>query len=130
MVAAETGTYTSHKYIRGKEFDRPSPGVIVPGHLEGDDRIQWLMDNDPAFKRLFIMRYSYIIYFIRGRLRWEKTQKKHQENLKQREVNKAKRVDVVEAKSQSKTTFEPLKDEPSGVKFNDEVEGVYSIFWR
>ena len=51
MVAAETGTYTSHKYIRGKEFDRPSPGVIVPGHLEGDDRIQWLMDNDPAFKR-------------------------------------------------------------------------------
>ena len=53
VVAAETGTYTSHKYIRGKEFDRPSPGVIVPGHLEGDDRIQWLMDNDPAFKRLF-----------------------------------------------------------------------------
>lgn len=51
MVAAETGTYTSHKYIRGKEFDRPSPGVIVPGHLEGDERIQWLMENDPAFKR-------------------------------------------------------------------------------
>ena len=61
---------------------------------------------------------------FRGRLRWEKTQKKHQENLKQREVNKAKRKEVVESKT--KTTFEPLKDEPSsGVKFNDEVEGKF-----
>ena len=123
MVAAETGTYTSHKYIRGKEFDRPSPGVIVPGHLEGDERIQWLMENDPAFKRYLFFVLQFINKY-RGRLRWEKTQRKHQENLKQREVNKAKRKEVVEAKSQSKTTFEPLKDEPSGVKFNDEVEGM------
>ena len=65
--------------------------------------------------------------------------KTDQENLKQREVNKAKRKEVVEAKSQSKTTFEPLKDEPSGVKFNDEVEGMFfsriyhgktSFFWQ
>ena len=62
MVAAETGTYTSHKYIRGKEFDRPSPGVIVPGHLEGDERIQWLMENDPAFKRyLYFLFYNLLI---------------------------------------------------------------------
>lgn len=44
-------TYISDKYIRGKEFDRPSPGVIVPNHLEENEKIQWLMENDPAFKR-------------------------------------------------------------------------------
>ena len=47
----ETETYISHKFIRGKEFDRPSPGVIIPNHLEGNEKIQWLMENDPAFKR-------------------------------------------------------------------------------
>ena len=33
---------------------------------------------------------------FRGRLRWEKTQKKHQENLKQREINKQKRKEAAE----------------------------------
>ena len=64
-MAQETGTYVSHKFVRSKEFDRPSPGVIVPGHLDGQDRIDWLMENDQAFRR--------------GRIRWEKSQKIHQE---------------------------------------------------
>ena len=62
---------------------------------------------------------------IRGRLRWEKTQKKHQDNLKQRVVNKAKRKDALDKIVTERSTFEALKDEPAtpGVTFNQAVEG-------
>ena len=114
MTAAETGKYTSHKFVRSKEFDRPSPGVIVPGHLDGDERIKWLMENDQAFRR--------------GRLRWEKSQKIYQDNLAKREVNKAKRKEIVELRkvphkpnSSDETSDGKAK---SGVKFNNDVEGT------
>lgn len=81
VVAQETGLYVSHKFVRSKEFDKPSPGVIVPGNLEGEDLIEWLMENDQAFRR--------------GRIRWEKQQKVHQENLQKRQVIKQKRKDGV-----------------------------------
>ena len=85
VVAQETGLYISHKFVRSKEFDKASPGVIVPGHLEGEARIAWLMENDQAFRR--------------GRLRWEKQQKVHKENLEKREKNKHKRRDIAADKS-------------------------------
>ena len=47
---------------------------------------------------------------IRGRLRWEKTQKKHQDNLKQRVVNKAKRKDALDKIVTERSTFEALKN--------------------
>lgn len=57
-------------------------------------------------------------------MRWEKTQKKHQENLKQREVNKEKRSKLTI--NSKPTHFEPLKDEPTtpGVTFSQAVEGI------
>jgi hypothetical protein len=87
VVAQETGLYISHKFVRSKEFDKASPGVIVPGHLEGEARIAWLMENDQAFRR--------------GRLRWEKQQKVHKDNLEKREKNKHKRRESAADKSQS-----------------------------
>ena len=95
--------------MRSKEFDRPSPGVIVPGHLDGQPRIDWLMENDQAFRR--------------GRIRWEKSQKIYQDNLAKREVNKQKRKQVTDQRGKQNTE-NLIEEKPTpGVKFNTDVEG-------
>lgn len=47
--------------------------------------------------------------FSRGRIRWERNQKRHLENLKQREINKTKRKEVFQAKSESQTFSKSTK---------------------
>ena len=96
----------------------------MPGHLDDEERLQWLMDNDPAFKRFLIkVELNINCEIKRGRMRWEKTQKKHQDNLKQREMNKEKRKLTIT----KPIRFEPLKDEPTtpGVTFSQAVEGSF-----
>ena len=76
---------------------------------------------------------------LRGRLRWEKTQKKHLDNLKLRELNKQKRKESgghigsneVKANITQDSTFVSLKDEPTtpGVSFNEAVEGESSAMF-
>jgi len=69
--------WVSPAYVPSVTFDQPSPGVVVPAGLEGDEKIAWLMENDPTFRR--------------GRLNWLKKQENYRKNLITREKNKEKR---------------------------------------
>lgn len=69
--------WISPAYVPSVTFDQPSPGIVVPDGLEGEEKIAWLMENDAVFRR--------------GRLAWLKKQETYQKNLQQREINKQKR---------------------------------------
>jgi hypothetical protein len=79
--------------------------------LEDEERIEWLMENDQAFRR--------------GRIRWEKSQKIYQDNLNKREQNKEKRKSAGAQKSAEGKEILEDKKPSGGVKFNTDVEGNY-----
>nr|XP_039270755.1 uncharacterized protein LOC120345389 [Styela clava] len=68
----------SPRYIRSNDFSCPSPGVVLPYEFESKDKqIEWLMENDKAFRR--------------GRLQWIAQQKNYEKNMELRKQNKEKR---------------------------------------
>ena len=55
-----------------EEFDQPTPGVIVPGDLEGEERIQWLMENDAAFRRFETSQTQDQVSHRKAKSKWVK----------------------------------------------------------
>jgi len=94
--------WISPAYVPSTTFDQPSPGIVVPDHLEGDERIAWLMENDSVFRR--------------GRLNWLKRQDKFQKDLQKREANKKireqQRLELAKKKEQAKSTGQQSNDSP------------------